>query len=65
MSNITYEDRLRLRLKDIEQRLKEEYSTMSDEEKYRLNNIKIRIKKELEPKIIDISSYLVEKAFNN
>lgn len=65
MNNITYEDRLRLRLKGIEQRLKEECSTMSNEEKYRLNNIKIRIKKELAPKVIDISSYLFEKSLYN
>lgn len=65
MNNITYEDRLRLRLKGIEQRLKEECSTMSNEEKYRLNNIKIRIKKELEPKVIDISPFLFEKSLGN
>lgn len=65
MNNITYEDRLRLRLKGIEQRLKEECSTMSNEEKYRLNNIKIRIKKELEPKVIDISPFLFDKSLGN
>lgn len=58
ISNMTYEDRLKLRLKDIEQRLMDKNNTISHEEMYRLNNIRMRIKKELEPKVIDITSYL-------